>query len=112
MYSPSVRGDLLYAIIVIAVFAGVLLGVWGVDGLLSRADRLPPPGPPALPAPRRLALLGGQPEAEADHDQAGQSLEPTPDAGTLDHHAEPVAEQDDREQPDNALGEEDRAQEE
>lgn len=39
VYSPRVHGDLLYAIILIAVFAGLLLAVWGVDRLLSRTGR-------------------------------------------------------------------------
>jgi hypothetical protein len=36
MYPPYVQHDLLYAIIVIALFVGVLLIVLGLDWLLAR----------------------------------------------------------------------------
>jgi hypothetical protein len=108
MYSPYMQGDLLYAVIVIAVFVGVLLATWVIDRLLTqRSGR--PPARLALPTQTGLAVLARQPEPEAHHDDAGQPLHPPPDAAP-DHGAELVPKQDDGDQPDDAPAQEDSAE--
>jgi len=55
-YAPYVRGDLLYSVLMVALFVVVLAGVWVLDWLLTRRqtrrlDRSdePKPGRPELP---------------------------------------------------------------
>jgi hypothetical protein len=95
MYSPYMQGDLLYAVIVIAFFAGVLLVTWIIDRLLARRPGRPP-ARLALPAQAGLTVLARQPEPEADE---------APDDG-----AELAAKQDDGDQPADAPGQEDAAE--